>query len=524
MAIIQAVPGLEVTIFTNGRTAREYDDPSETDEIHQRPRTVTEYIECKDDKPFKIHVKATYQYSWGFKDHVLVFAAVTDGIWAKGEICREKDTDEEDWERDISYRVVESPDDPARYVLQEFAFSKIIKVGNATDEQYASDVKRMERLGTIEVKVYRATTKEHRPIFVPVGEHPECFAVSYEATREKSQSHGISFIRTQPAVKPNYISCSKLKYDIGPIAIFRFKYRARDALKQEGIIPDPKGHLDWLVEIPDVEVKHNRQDEPESNSPSNGKHAETGVGSERGHEAEDTGLRVLAVNAQENSDDTPAPFIGASHHGGHGNRAKPESSHSTCDTSPAAKRAFVKTDSRNKYGKHLHRIDYDGDDDGIPLARGAYTSRGTIPPSIEQDVYDAEVETDSETDTKCKRNQTATQNKGGIMILENEKKHITRGIATQISLGQLGASSSNPQVQSTNFSTSPRRPQDVTKHKRPLFIDIEYHHRGLQRIREIQEEFNRISENIFKAFDSSGLPESPPDTDTDVNTRLNMRS
>lgn len=127
MAIIQGLPGLEVTVFTNGCTAKEYDDPSETDGADQRPQVVTKYIECKDNEPFRIHLKATDEYPWGFKDHVLNFGAVIDGIWAKGDICRQEYTNEEDWERDISYRVVRSPNNYARYVLQEFAFSSIIK-------------------------------------------------------------------------------------------------------------------------------------------------------------------------------------------------------------------------------------------------------------------------------------------------------------------------------------------------------------------------------------------------------------
>jgi hypothetical protein len=127
MAVITGLPGVEVTVFTNGCTAKEYDDPSELREADQCPRTVTKYIECKDDEPFRIHLKVTDEYLWGFKNHILNFAAVIDGIWARGQVCAEKDTEEEEWERDIIYRIVQNPDNPARYVFQEFAFAKIIK-------------------------------------------------------------------------------------------------------------------------------------------------------------------------------------------------------------------------------------------------------------------------------------------------------------------------------------------------------------------------------------------------------------
>ncbi|KAI3317472.1 hypothetical protein HD806DRAFT_526993 [Xylariaceae sp. AK1471] len=253
MAIIQGLPGLEVTIFTDGSTAKEYDDPSGTDEVHRRPQVVTKYIECKDNEPFRIHLKATKKYSWGYENHALNFAAVIDGIWAKGELCSQKDTKDEAWERDISYRVVTNPNEPARYVFQEFAFSTLIKVDWTTDEQRESDMERMERLGTIEVKVYRTIVQGNGPTFVPAGEHPEDFIVSQEATRGKSQSHGTKFTCTQPATKPNYVKCSSISEDNGPIAIFRFKYRSRAALRLEGITPDPHTASDWLVEIPDDE-------------------------------------------------------------------------------------------------------------------------------------------------------------------------------------------------------------------------------------------------------------------------------
>jgi hypothetical protein len=49
----------------------------------------------------------------------------------------------------------------------------------------------MERLGTIEVKVYRATLEEPGPVFVPIGEHPKDIIVSRDAARREVRSHGV---------------------------------------------------------------------------------------------------------------------------------------------------------------------------------------------------------------------------------------------------------------------------------------------------------------------------------------------
>ncbi|KAI1745425.1 hypothetical protein F4680DRAFT_465387 [Xylaria scruposa] len=284
MAIIQGLPGLEVTIFTGGRTAKEYKDPSETSGAHKRPRVITKYIECKDNEPFRIHLKATDEYSWGFKNHILNFGAVIDGVWAKGELCRQEYTKEEDWEREISYRVVKDPNDYARYILQEFAFSTIIKTDNVTDKQHESDMETMERLGTIEVKVHRATVQDNGSIFVPSGNHPKDFIISREAVKGKAKSHGTKFTRTQPAVKPQYIKCLALREDDGPIAIFRFKYRSREALVSEGISPDPQQPFHWLVEIADDEKaggKRGNSGSNRHNTLSNSKEAEMKIKKEK---------------------------------------------------------------------------------------------------------------------------------------------------------------------------------------------------------------------------------------------------
>ncbi|KAI0194794.1 hypothetical protein EV127DRAFT_502692 [Xylaria flabelliformis] len=259
MAIIRGLPGLEVTIFTGGRTAKEYNAPSETGAAHKCQQVVTKYIECKDNEPFRIRLKATDEYPWGFKDHILNFGAVIDGVWAKGELCRQEYTKEEDWEREISYRIVKNPNDYARYILQEFAFSSIIKTDNATDEQHESDMDTIERLGTIEVKVHRATVQDSGSFFVPGGNHPKDFNLSREAVKGNAKSHGTKFTRTQPATKPKYTKCLALKEDDGPIAIFRFKYRSREALILEGIRPEPQQPFHWLVEIPEDEKNRGKR-------------------------------------------------------------------------------------------------------------------------------------------------------------------------------------------------------------------------------------------------------------------------
>ncbi|RWA11638.1 hypothetical protein EKO27_g3484 [Xylaria grammica] len=252
MAIIHGLPGLEVTIYTNDGTTKEYDDPSGAGSAEPCLRAVTKYIECKNNEPFGIRLKATKEYSWGFKNHVLKISAVIDGSWVKGELCRQEDVKEGNWERDIYYRVAKIPSGRPRYIFQEFAFSKLTKVDGPISRDHGFERKGMERLGIIEVKVYRSELGRGKgAMLIPAGDHPKDFTVPREAAEGKSQSHRIKFTHTRPAMRPKYINCSKLTEDSGPIAIFRFKYRSRESLSLEGITLEPQDPLDRLVDTPD---------------------------------------------------------------------------------------------------------------------------------------------------------------------------------------------------------------------------------------------------------------------------------
>ncbi|KAI0904919.1 hypothetical protein F4823DRAFT_567278 [Ustulina deusta] len=247
MAIIQGLPGLEVTIYTNGCIATEYDDLSRVDNVLQCPKVVTKYIECKDNEQFRIHVKVTEEYSWGFENHFLNFAAVIDGVWAAGELCRQEDATGEGWERDISCRVAKNPNGHRRYVVQEFAFSNIVKVDNPTNEQHQHDMKRIERLGTIKVEVYRLTEGGDEAICIPAGDHPGNYTVSREAARGKTQSHGTNL---QQSLSTS--DAQGLARTTGPLLSFDSSIDP-EALKLEGIVLHPQDLLDQLVETSDVE-------------------------------------------------------------------------------------------------------------------------------------------------------------------------------------------------------------------------------------------------------------------------------
>ncbi|KAI1347775.1 hypothetical protein F5Y01DRAFT_318414 [Xylaria sp. FL0043] len=169
MAVLQDLPGVEVAIYTNGSKTPEYDSLSKADKASRSPNTAVKYTECKDNDPFSIHIKVDQKYA--FKGYFLNFAAVIDGTWANAECCSVEDVKERAWEQEIIYRVAKNPNGNGRYVTQQFAFSEITKIDNPTNSQRESDMKRPERLGVVEVRVYRSP--ERHGILIPAADQPK---------------------------------------------------------------------------------------------------------------------------------------------------------------------------------------------------------------------------------------------------------------------------------------------------------------------------------------------------------------
>ncbi|KAI8634194.1 hypothetical protein F5Y19DRAFT_470367 [Xylariaceae sp. FL1651] len=439
MAVIQGLKGLEVTIYTNGRTAKEYDDPSGTDDVHRRPRMITKYIECDGNEPFRIHLKATKEYLWGYKNHALNFAALIDGIWAKGELCQQEDTKDEEWERDISYRVVRNPDDPARYVYQEFAFAAIIKVDWAINERRESDIEQMERIGTIEVKVYRTLLQENGPAFVPAGEHPKDFFIHQEATRGKTQSHGTIFTCTQPATKPSYVQCANLKEDNGPLAVFRFRYRSREGLRLEGITPDPRAASDWIVEISDDDTKDSIAQ----------------------------GTSIHGRNPLK-KDDKPKKEI-------------TEQTRIVDDLAPPRSGSDASQNHTPGSSRSTHEVQ-------------SIFPHFELPRSRFQNLFSR----NGDCNTKTPGN-TVTRGIGETITLDIDNRQVPTRRNTVTA------------QRSKNFTLSrTKREGSVITQDKGQVIDVEDYHKSIERVQDLRQEFDRISNDLFKEIESHRRPGRAP--------------
>ncbi|KAF7521556.1 hypothetical protein G7054_g12413 [Neopestalotiopsis clavispora] len=228
--INEDVPGLEVAVQINGADVKEYDAPDAGDEDRDIP-TVTKYIECIDNAFFEIRMKIDHHYDWrhGKGSHCLSCQGHVDGHWVSGKIVSEATT--------ASIRGRDTVDNAGVAVLHKLQFASIRTVDDAKKERVEKDMKTAKDMGLIEVKFLRGT--QHGTIaFSKQHRQPDKFEFAEKALKGKAISHGTTFRATERSRLPRYVDFRELPEDGGqPIAIFRFMYRSRDALKREMVIP-----------------------------------------------------------------------------------------------------------------------------------------------------------------------------------------------------------------------------------------------------------------------------------------------
>ncbi|KAI0834851.1 hypothetical protein F5Y06DRAFT_278071 [Hypoxylon sp. FL0890] len=238
MAILEDVPGISFKIQVAGHDAIEYDDPNEEESTAPTRYPIsTKYIECIDGAEFGIKALITRDHDWGYKNHSLTLRIYVDGEHVRGCVVRE-----EDLLGGSMAKVFEGREAYCtrtnRWVLQRCQFSAISTVDDSKKDRVERDVKVAKNLGLIEIRVSRCiylgnVAGIHRPSLIKTKE----LELAEKSLKGRAMSHGTSFSRTEHIRPVNYCDTRVLDEDHGPIAVFRFYYRSRDALKREMVIP-----------------------------------------------------------------------------------------------------------------------------------------------------------------------------------------------------------------------------------------------------------------------------------------------
>lgn len=86
MAVIEALPGVEVTIEVDGQPLREYSD-ADSDEA-ENPRTVIRYVEDQNDQVFRIACTVTPRFK--FEGDLVCFPSRVDGQEFHSKVIKER--------------------------------------------------------------------------------------------------------------------------------------------------------------------------------------------------------------------------------------------------------------------------------------------------------------------------------------------------------------------------------------------------------------------------------------------------
>ncbi|KAI0971866.1 hypothetical protein F4678DRAFT_461233 [Xylaria arbuscula] len=196
MAILDDAPGIEVTVQIAGKDATEYEAGDEESKPLTEPThpTVTKYIESVDDAEFAIKLAASRKYAWGYKKHVLTYEVFIDGDRLRSKFMTEPAEKILDCKKAFCAK-------SRQWRGHKFRFSAISITEDFHPDSLMQDVEIVRNLGLIKVVV------------------------------EFSSSKQINASRTRGS-KP-------LPGDHGPIAVFQFLYRSKEALYQSLIIPRP---------------------------------------------------------------------------------------------------------------------------------------------------------------------------------------------------------------------------------------------------------------------------------------------
>ncbi|KAK8102039.1 hypothetical protein PG984_015185 [Apiospora sp. TS-2023a] len=271
MGIIEDVPGVEISIHVAGAPAKEYADP-EPDEMPNKCFLSSVYIECVDNQAFSFHYQVDKTYDWGHKDHLLRLKFYLGNKRVKARVIQGSSTRSRPYDGEVRNQV-EFNASTNKWYSHKFVFTAVEKVDDGDKKRVEQDKKIAQHLGVLKVEVWRVTIDridDHQPQPQKRGSSNGPSGrglppIAEKAFKGKEISHGASLDEGEPIENMSSQNSSGKQYwyralpeDNGPLAVYLFKYRSREALQKEWVIPrSPSPIPDRTVE-PTSAVKRER--------------------------------------------------------------------------------------------------------------------------------------------------------------------------------------------------------------------------------------------------------------------------
>ncbi|RYP52552.1 hypothetical protein DL769_010650 [Monosporascus sp. CRB-8-3] len=259
MAVLDEVRGIFVSIQAAGKKLEELDAQRYPGQDKSCP-TFTTYVEAVDNAEFASRLAVDDTYAWGLPRHGLAFFVRVDGKRIRGRILEGPQIPScGTWVKTIRGQC--DPDGGSgRWLEKRFKFREV----NVVEEE-ETDASTPDELGMIQVKVCRVKVGQ------PLGEpplygagDPDSFELSEKSLKSKAISHVTSYSEGRSFRLPSTRHLERHPGDTGPIAIFQFRYRSREALKQALVVPrmpDPPSKVGGLSG-----AERDRADEPSAST------------------------------------------------------------------------------------------------------------------------------------------------------------------------------------------------------------------------------------------------------------------
>ncbi|KAI1089678.1 hypothetical protein F5B19DRAFT_495178 [Rostrohypoxylon terebratum] len=213
MAILKKLPGVQLTMKVAGYDTIKYNDPDTSEHIPEAAEypISLKYIECIDGADFTIRYCIINNYCWNHGINCLDFSLTVDRTHIQSRILNKNSARPE---CEIKYK--EFYDQEKRqWQGQKLKFSAVTTVDDASKDRIKRDT---------------VSARNQHKVVKAAG-----YELSEKTLKGKAISHGTSFSTPETIVAPRFVDAERI--GDRPIAIFRFHYRSRDALKREMIIP-----------------------------------------------------------------------------------------------------------------------------------------------------------------------------------------------------------------------------------------------------------------------------------------------
>ncbi|KAF4621903.1 hypothetical protein G7Y89_g14442 [Cudoniella acicularis] len=254
MAIFDSLLGLEATVLVDGIALKEFEDNEDESpgvgpiNEYRASKTVSKYIESTSDKDYSLRLTVDQLYA--IDSPSLIVKVVIDGkvmrkfvieLWTQAQQNKRLIKPNSSI---VKGQTVRDPNDPTpnRGILRKFRFAKIeVTQDDSGYKDIKTDAKHIEQVGEIAFEVYRASKSERSTTgkITKTTTPPAATAVHEKALKGQAKSHSTLF-GSSSTITESFVTCVEIDHLGGspkPIAIFKFKYRSNEALKQLMVLP-----------------------------------------------------------------------------------------------------------------------------------------------------------------------------------------------------------------------------------------------------------------------------------------------